>query len=256
MRFSRFFRGWPLGTAAAAVVALTMRWFGVAWGRADLWQALALSARVATVATAIALVLGTLAAAAVWRSRFFGRETISFLLLLPIALPGIVTGIALRSAMGLSGIPFSYWTIVVGHATFCVVVVYNNALSRLRRTSPSLLEASMDLGADAFQTFRFVLLPNLASSLVAGGMLAFALSFDEVIVTTFTAGQQQTLPIWIFSQLTRPRDRPVTNVVAIFVNVATLLPILLAHWLSRDTSRAAGSQWRLRRALLGRRLRV
>jgi putative spermidine/putrescine transport system permease protein len=253
-------REWPLVGAAGAVIlflhlpfavvvlyafttddrtysfpppGLTTRWFAAAWEREDLWQAVALSARVATMATLLALVLGTLAAAAVWRSRFFGRETISFLLLLPIALPGIVTGIALRSAMGISGIPFSFWTIVVGHATFCVVVVYNNALSRLRRTSPSMLEASMDLGADAFQTFRYVLLPQLRTALVAGGMLAFALSFDEVIVTTFTAGQQQTLPIWIFSQLTRPRDRPVTNVVAIFINAATFLPILLATWLTR-----------------------
>ena len=262
-------RGWPLTIAAGAVIAflhlpfavvvlyafttedrsftfpppgLTTRWFAVAWDREDFWQALALSARVATMATAIALILGTLAAAAVWRSRFFGREAISYLLLLPIALPGIVTGIALRSTMGLSGIPFSFWTIVIGHATFCVVVVYNNALSRLRRTSPSMLEASMDLGADAFQTFRYVLLPNLGSALVAGGMLAFALSFDEVIVTTFTAGQQQTLPIWIFSQLTRPRDRPVTNVVAVFINAATFLPILLAHWLTRDRSGAPAAR--------------
>ncbi len=212
---------------------LTARWFGVAWQRADLWQALALSVRVAGVATLVALVLGTLAAAAVWRSRFFGRNAVSFLLVLPIALPGIVTGIALRSAIGLAEIPFGFWTIVVGHATFCVVVVYNNALTRFRRTGSSLLEASMDLGANSFQTFRYVLLPNLASALLAGGMLAFALSFDEVIVTTFTAGQQETLPIWIFSQLTRPRDRPVTNVVAVFVIAVTFVPIFLAHRLTR-----------------------
>ena len=213
---------------------LTTRWFGVAWERADLWQALELSVRVASVATLIALALGTLAAAAVWRSRFFGRDAISFLLVLPIALPGIVTGIALRSAIGLAEIPFGFWTIVIGHATFCVVVVYNNALTRFRRTGSSLLEASMDLGANSFQTFRYVLLPNLASALLAGGMLAFALSFDEVIVTTFTAGRQETLPIWIFSQLTRPRDRPVTNVVALFVIAVTLVPIFLAHRLTRS----------------------
>ena len=213
----------------------TLHWFRVAWERADLWQAVALSARVATVATGLALLLGTLAAIAIWRSRFFGREAVSFLLLLPIALPGIVTGIALRSSIGFAGMPFGFWTIVVGHATFCVVVVYNNALARLRRLQPTLLEASMDLGADAFQTFRFVLLPQLRSALLAGAMLAFALSFDEVIVTTFTAGQQQTLPIWIFSQLTRPRDRPVTNVVAIFVVALTFVPILLAHRLTRES---------------------
>jgi putative spermidine/putrescine transport system permease protein len=217
---------------------LTPRWFAVAWQREDLWRALRLSLGLATVATLVALALGTLAAAAVWRSRFFGREAISFLLVLPIALPGIVTGIALRSAIGLLDLPFSFWTIVIGHATFCVVVVYNNALTRFRRLSTSQIEASMDLGADAFQTFRYVVLPNLATALLAGGLLAFALSFDEIIVTTFTAGTaQQTLPIWIFSQLTRPRDRPITNVVAVFVVAVTFLPILWANWLTRERRR-------------------
>jgi putative spermidine/putrescine transport system permease protein len=214
---------------------LTTKWFGVAMNRADLWDALALSLKVALTATFMALIMGTLAAAAVYRSKFFGREGISFLLILPIALPGIVTGIALRSMMGLVAIPFSFWTIVIGHATFCVVVVYNNALARFRRTGHSQIEASMDLGADGFQTFRHVVLPNLSTALLAGGMLAFALSFDEVIVTTFTAGQESTLPIWIFSQLTRPRDRPVTNVVAFLVVTITAIPILLAHRLTQDS---------------------
>jgi len=220
---------------------LTVDWFAVAWGRPDIWRALWLSLRVAAVATALALALGTLAAAAVYRTRFFGREAISFLLILPIALPGIVTGIALRSALNIMGVPFTFWTIVVGHATFCVVTVYNNVLARFRRTSQSQIEASMDLGATSFQTFRYVVLPNIATALLAGGMLAFALSFDEIIVTTFTAGQQQTLPIWIFSQLTKPRQRPVTNVVAVFVVAATFIPILLAHRLTRDTSEVAGA---------------
>jgi putative spermidine/putrescine transport system permease protein len=191
--------------------------------------------RVASIATTVALVLGTMASAAVYRSRFFGRETVSFLLVLPIALPGIVTGIALRSAMGLLDVPFSFWTIVIGHATFCIVVVYNNVLARFRRTGRSLIEASMDLGANGFQTFRYVVLPTLATALLAGGLLAFALSFDEVIVTTFTAGQQSTLPIWILSQLTRPRDRPVTNVVAVFVVAIMAIPILLAHRLTQES---------------------
>ncbi|HEU5102561.1 MAG TPA: ABC transporter permease [Roseiflexaceae bacterium] len=219
---------------------LTLDWFGVAWARSDIWSAISLSLRVAAVSTAIALVLGTLAALAVHRSRFFGREAVSFLLLLPIALPGIVTGIALRSAMSLGGIPFSFWTIVIGHATFCVVTVYNNVLARFRRTASSQIEASMDLGATSFQTFRYIVLPNIATALLAGGMLAFALSFDEVIVTTFTAGQQETLPIWIFNQLVKPRQRPVTNVVAVFVVALTFIPILIAHQLTRDTSEAAG----------------
>src|SRR5439155_22783167 len=139
------------------------------------------------------------------RAKFFGREAVSLLLILPIALPGIITGIALRAAFNLADIPFSFWTIVLGHATFCIVVVYNNAVARFRRLSPSLVEASMDLGADGFQTFRHIVLPNIATALLAGGMLAFALSFDEVIVTTFTAGQQTTLPIWMLSELVRPR---------------------------------------------------
>lgn len=219
---------------------LTTKWFGVAMSRTDFWDAFGLSVRIASLATLLALVLGTLAAAAVFRSRFFGREAVSFLLVLPIALPGIVTGIALRSAIGLMEVPFSYWTIIVGHATFCVVVVYNNVIARFRRTSWSLVEASMDLGANGFQTFRHVILPQLGTALLAGGMLAFALSFDEVIVTTFTAGQQSTLPIWIFSQLTRPRDRPVTNVVALFVILMTALPILFANRLTESTEQDLG----------------
>jgi putative spermidine/putrescine transport system permease protein len=220
---------------------LTLQWFAVAWGRADIWAALGLSVRVALIATAVAMVLGTLAAAALWRSTWFGRDYVTLLLVLPIALPGIITGIALRSTMGLLDVPFSFWTIVIGHATFCVVVVYNNVLARFRRTSGSLIEASMDLGADGFQTFRHVILPNIGTALLAGGMLAFALSFDEVIVTTFTAGQQTTLPIWMLSELVRPRQRPVTNVVAVFVIAVTLIPILCAYWATRGTESVAGA---------------
>jgi putative spermidine/putrescine transport system permease protein len=214
---------------------LTTQWFGIALGRVDLWQALSLSLRIAGIATLVAMVLGTLAAAAVYRGNFFGKESISFLLILPLALPGIVTGIALRSAINLAAVPFSFWTIVIGHATFCIVVVYNNVLARFRRTAHSQIEASMDLGANAFQTFRYIVLPSLATALLAGGLLAFALSFDEIIVTTFTAGQQETLPIWIFSQLTRPRDRPVTNVVALIVIAVTFIPIILASRFTQET---------------------
>ncbi len=213
---------------------LTTQWFAVALEREDLWEAVGLSVRVALWATAIALVLGTLAAGALARTSFFGRDAISLLLILPIALPGVVTGIALRSGFHSMEIPFSFWTIVIGHATFCVVVVYNNAVARLRRISPSLIEASLDLGANSFQTFRYVLLPQLGSALLAGALLAFALSFDEVIVTTFTAGQQTTLPIWMLQELIRPRQRPVTNVVAVFIIVLTFVPIIAAYWLTRS----------------------
>jgi putative spermidine/putrescine transport system permease protein len=223
------------------IPGFTTKWFGVAFGRPDIRAALWLSIKVAAVSTAVAIVLGTLAAAAVWRARFFGRDAVSLLILLPIALPGIITGIALRSAIGLAEIPFSFWTIIVGHATFCIVVVYNNVLARFRRSSSALIEASMDLGANGFQTFRHVILPNIATALLAGGMLAFALSFDEVIVTTFTAGQQSTLPIWMLTELVRPRQRPVTNVVAVFVILVTFIPILAAFYLTRETHEVAGS---------------
>ncbi len=221
---------------------LTTKWFGTAWtSRPDIWPPLYLSLQVAAIATVLALIFGTLAAAALSRTRFFGRETISLLFVLPIALPGIITGIALRSAFDIMSIPFSVWTIILGHATFCIVVVYNNAVARFRRLNGNLVEASMDLGANAFQTFRHVILPQIGTALLAGGMLAFALSFDEVIVTTFTAGQQTTLPIWMLGELIRPRQRPVTNVVAVFVFVVTLLPILAAYYLTREGEHTGGS---------------
>lgn len=220
---------------------LTTKWFAVAWGREDVWRAIELSVQVACWSTAIAIVLGTLAAAALARTKFFGRDFVSILLILPIALPGIITGIALRSAYNTLDIPFSFWTIVIGHATFCVVVVYNNAVARLRRTGPSLIEASMDLGANIFQTLRYIILPQIGSALLAGGLLAFALSFDEVIVTTFTAGQQSTLPIWMLQELIRPRQRPVTNVVAVVIIALTFIPIIAAYWLTRGDEAPAAN---------------
>jgi putative spermidine/putrescine transport system permease protein len=220
---------------------LTTQWFGVAWAREDIWPPLILSLQVAAIATVLAMILGTLVAAAMARAGFFGQEQISLLIILPIALPGVITGMSLRSAFAIADLPFSTWTIILGHATFCIVIVYNNAVARFRRLSGGVLEASADLGANAFQTFRYIILPNLGSALLAGGMLAFALSFDEVIVTTFTAGQQSTLPIWMLNELVRPRQRPVTNVVAIVVFAATFLPILAAYYLTRGGSETAGS---------------
>ena len=195
---------------------LTLRWFSVAAQRSDILDAVTLSLKVAA------------------RRDFFGKNAISLLLLLPIALPGIVTGLALLTAFKTINLEPGFFTIVVGHATFCVVVVFNNVIARFRRTSWSLVEASMDLGANGWQTFRYVVLPNLSSALLAGGMLAFALSFDEIIVTTFTAGHERTLPLWLLNQLGRPRDVPVTNVVALLVMLVTTLPILGAWWLTRE----------------------
>jgi putative spermidine/putrescine transport system permease protein len=212
---------------------LTLHWFEVAFARDDIWAALRLSIGIATLATAVAVTLGTLAALGLARSRFRFREAITVMLVLPIALPGIVTGIALLSAIKLVRLDPGFWTIAAGHATFCIVIVYNNVIARLRRLPASLFEASMDLGADGWQTFVHVMLPQVASALLAGGMLAFALSFDEIIVTLFTSGHQQTLPIWFFNELFRPRERPVTNVVAVIVIAVTLLPILAAYYLTR-----------------------
>ena len=213
----------------------TVHWFSVAWHNHEARSAFLLSVKVGAATTGIALVLGTMAAAAIARFQFFGRESISFLLVLPIALPGIITGMALNSFYVFAGLGFSMWTIVIGHATFCVVVVYNNVLARLRRSSASLLEASTDLGADGWQTFWFVVWPVLSTALVAGGLLAFALSFDEVVVTTFTAGAQATLPIFILDNLRQGQQLPIINVVAFVVIVLTVIPVALAQRLTRDT---------------------
>jgi putative spermidine/putrescine transport system permease protein len=212
----------------------TLHWFAAAFARSDIWEAMRLSLAVAALATLSSIVLGSLTALAMWRSRFWGKESISFLLVLPIALPGIVTGIALLTAIKAARLELGFWTIVAGHTTFCIVIVYNNVVARLRRMPQSWIEASMDLGADGWQTFRHIVLPHMATALLAGGMLAFALSFDEIIVTLFTAGHGRTLPIWFFNELFRPRERPITNVVAVIVMVVTFIPILLAYYLTRS----------------------
>ena len=208
------------------------KWFSVAFHDEKVREALQLSVLAGLGATAIALVLGTLASMAVARYSFFGREVITFAVILPIALPGIVTGLALQATivdvLGPLGFTFGLSTIIIGHATFCVVVVYNNVIARMRRTAGSLDEASADLGADSWQTFRYVMLPQMRTALLAGGLLAFALSFDEVIVTIFTAGANQTLPIWIFATLARPAELPVVNVVALFVLVVSIIPVYIA----------------------------
>jgi putative spermidine/putrescine transport system permease protein len=210
----------------------TTTWYQLAFQNNAVREALWLSIQAAIGATIIALLLGTLASFAVHRFRFFGRDTVTFALVLPIALPGIVTGIALATTIDGLGLPFSLATIVIGHATFCVVIVFNNAIARLRRSSRSLEEASMDLGADALATFRHVTLPVIATALLAGGMLAFALSFDEIIVTNFTAGTEQTLPIWILSNIKLPNQRPVVNVVAVIVILLSVIPIWIAQKLA------------------------
>ena len=222
------------------ITNFSTQWFGTAFHNQDVRNAFVLSIKVGLGATAIALVLGSAAAFAVHRFRFFGRETVSFLLVLPIALPGIVTGLSLLSAISYAGITPSIYTIIVAHATFCMVVVFNNAVAALRRSGTSLQEASMDLGADGLTTFRYVTLPSLSGALVAGGLLAFALSFDEVIVTLFVAGAQNTLPLWIFNELRLPNQAPQVNVVALAVILLTLVPVLLAQRLMRDTGGIAG----------------
>jgi putative spermidine/putrescine transport system permease protein len=221
-------QSWPIGK-------LTTRWFGPAIHNGDMQQALWLSLEAAALATVIALVLGTLASFGVHRFRFFGRDAISFLLVLPIALPGIITGMALNSYFTYWKLNFGLLTIVIGHATFCVVVVYNNVVARLRRVPGSLTEASMDLGADGFQTFRYVTFPTISTALISGGLLAFALSFDEVIVTTFTAGAQNTLPIWIFGQIRLGQQLPQVNVVVFLILAVTIVPVAIAQRLTRES---------------------
>jgi putative spermidine/putrescine transport system permease protein len=214
-------QSWP-------IPGLTTRWFSATWEDPNVRSALLLSVQAGLTATAIALVLGSFAAFAVHRTAFFGRDAVSLLFVLPLALPGIITGIALNAFFSFNGISLSIWTVVVGHATFCMVVVYNNVLARLRRTQGSLIEAAMDLGANGFQVFRDVTLPLISTAVVAGAMLAFALSFDEVIVTTFTAGAQSTLPIWIFGQIRHGILLPEVNVVVSFVILVTIVPVLIA----------------------------
>jgi putative spermidine/putrescine transport system permease protein len=220
------------------IPGFTLEWFDKAFHNPGVRDALETSVKAALGATALALLLGTLAAIAVSRYRFFGRETISFLVILPIALPGIVTGMALnatfREVLEPFGLGLGLFTVIVGHATFCIVVVFNNVAARVRRTSRSFEEASADLGASTWQTFAYVLLPQMRSALIAGALLAFALSFDEVIVTTFTAGAQQTLPIWILTNLSRPNQLPIVNVVGVVVIVLSLIPVYVAQRLTRD----------------------
>ena len=214
-------QSWP-------IPGLTLKWFTATWNDENVRAALLLSVQAGLLATALALVLGSCAAFAIHRTAFFGREAVSLVFVLPLALPGILTGIALNAAFSFQGIPLSTLTIVIGHTTFCIVVVYNNVLARLRRTSGSMIEAAMDLGANGFQAFRDVTLPLISTAVVAGSLLAFALSFDEVIVTTFTSGAQSTLPIWIFGQIRHGVLLPEVNVVVSFVILVTIVPIVIA----------------------------
>ena len=231
-------QSWP-------IPGLTLHWFERAIDNPGARDAFFMSLKAAVGATALALLFGTLAAMAVARHRFFGREAISFLVILPIALPGIVTGMALnatfREVLEPVGVSLGLFTIIVGHATFCIVVVYNNAVARLRRMSTSFEEASADLGATTWQTFRWVTFPAMRSALLAGALLAFALSFDEVIVTTFTAGGDATLPIWILSNLSRPNQLPVVNVVAVFIILISFIPIYFAQRLTGGDEEGAAA---------------
>ena len=224
--------------------SFTTHWFHQAFNDEAAKEAFFTSLKAGVAASAIALVLGTLASLAVARFRFFGRETISFLVILPIALPGIVTGVAISNTFTqVLDVPLSLFTVIVGHATFCIVVVYNNAVARLRRLSGSFEEASADLGAHTWQTFRYVTFPGMKSALIAGGLLAFALSFDEIIVTNFTIGAgEQTLPIWIFSNLFRPHELPIVNAVAVIVILISIVPVYLAHRLGGEEGGATAGR--------------
>jgi putative spermidine/putrescine transport system permease protein len=225
------------------ITSFTLDWYGRAIGDGGVRAALLASLQAAIGATVVSLLLGSLIALAVQRYRFFGREAISFVVVLPLALPGIVTGIALNTAFRAIGLEFGLLTIIVGHATFCVVVIYNNVVARLRRTSRSFEEASADLGADTFATFRRVTFPAVRTALIAGALLAFALSFDEIIVTNFTSGASiQTLPLWIFSNYQRPNQLPLVNVAAVLVLLLSIVPVYLASRLTADPAAVAGAR--------------
>ena len=222
-------------------VSFSLKWFEAAAANPAVLKAVATSLSAGTLATVIALVLGTLAALAVHRFRFFGRDTISFLFVLPIALPGVITGIALQRTFKTLGVDLGLMTVVVGHATFCVVIAYNNVIARLRRLPASPEEASGDLGADMWTTFRRVTAPRLGTALLSGALLSFALSFDEIIVTNFTAGPgTQTIPLWIYATIQRPNELPVVNVVATVLIVFSVVPVWLAQRLAG--SEAAGAR--------------
>jgi putative spermidine/putrescine transport system permease protein len=226
---------WPIS-------GLTLDWYARALGNAGIRNALLASLEAAVGATLLALVVGSLIAFAVQRYAFFGRETLSFIVVLPLALPGIVTGLALNAAFRALDLDFGLFTIIVGHATFCVVVVFNNVIARLRRTARTSEEASMDLGADTFTTFRRITFPAIRSALLAGALLAFALSFDEIIVTNFTSGTgSQTLPLWIFTNYQRPNNLPLVNVAAVFVLLLSLVPVYIASRLTSGTEGTARS---------------
>jgi putative spermidine/putrescine transport system permease protein len=230
---------WPID-------GLSMQWVERAYHNPGAREALFTSIKVGLLATAVAMLLGSLAAFAVARYRFFGRDVISFLVVIPIALPGIATGMALNSAFReapiIGGIQFGTLTIAIGHATFCIVVVYNNVVARLRRTSRNLEEASADLGAHPLQTFWFVTFPALRTALLAAGLLAFALSFDEIIVTTFTAGPgKTTLPIWILNNYSRPNQGPIVNAVGLFAVLLSIIPVYLAQRLSGEEALTSAS---------------
>jgi putative spermidine/putrescine transport system permease protein len=219
--------------ASWPIQGLTLDWYLKALSNPGIRSSLLTSLEAAIGATIAALVLGSLVAFAVQRFSFFGRQTLSFVVVLPLALPGIVTGIALNTAFQAANLDFGLMTIIIGHATFCVVVVFNNVIARLRRVVRTPEEASMDLGADTFLTFRRITFPAIRTALLAGALLAFALSFDEIIVTNFTAGAStQTLPIWIFTNYQRPNNLPLVNVAAVFVLVLSIIPVYLASRLT------------------------
>jgi len=225
------------------IPGFSLHWFSVAWNDTQVRAAFWLSVRVGLFATALALLLGTAVAYALHQFRFFGSAAISLLLVLPLALPGIITGIALNSFFSFTGVQFGTLTIVAGHTTFCIVVVFNNLIARLRRTPGSLAEASMDLGARGWQTMRYVMLPLTATALVSGALLAFALSFDEVIVTVFTAGAQNTLPLWIFGAIRLGQQLPEVNAVVTIVILLTIIPVVLAARIAGagSVTRSAGN---------------
>jgi putative spermidine/putrescine transport system permease protein len=216
------------------------RWFDKLVHDSAVKDAAWLSIRIAFFSTTLALLLGTAMAFAFARYRFFGRELVNFAVTLPIILPGVITGVALASFFLFTGTDLSAQTVIIGHTTFCIVLVFNNVLARLRRLSPSMEEASRDLGASGWQTFWRVTFPSIRTALIAGALLAFALSFDEIAVTFFLAGSgTTTLPLWILGAFRNAQALPEVNAVATVILLISLPMIATAAYLMRDEGAAS-----------------
>jgi spermidine/putrescine transport system permease protein len=216
---------WPIS-------GYSLNWYGELLDDTQMHDALKLSIKVGVMSALIAILLGTLAALALDRFRFPGKPLIRFLVVLPIVLPGIVTGIAMLAYFTLLGWQLSQWTLVIGHATFATTLVLNNVVARLSQLPRNLEEASADLGATPWRTFWRITFPLVRPAVLAGGVLAFTLSFDEIIVSFFLKGRENTLPLLIWGRL-RQGYTPEINAIATVIIFVSLITVVASSLLLR-----------------------